>query len=66
MKVKVQSYPVKKLTLDGSIEVTEHYGVFTADDSIWSQDWKMVEVFYTQEEALSFAAKLKHPKVVEV
>lgn len=66
MKVKVQSYPVKKMTLDGSIEVTEHYGVFTADDSIWRQDWKMVEVFYTQEEALSFAAKLKHPKVVEV
>ena len=65
MKVKVQSYPVKKI-MDGSIEVIEHYGVFTAEDSIWSQEWKMVEVFYTQDEALSFAAKLKHPKVVEV
>ena len=66
MKVKVQSYPVKQITTDGTLAVTEHYGVFTAEDSIWSQQWKMVEVFYTQDEALEYAAKLKHPKVVEV
>lgn len=65
MKVKVQSYPIKQITTDGTLAVTEHYGVFTSPDSE-EPEWKMVEVFYTEEEALLFAKKLKHPKVVEI
>ncbi len=66
MRVQVRSRPEKNFTSSGGVETVERFDVLVLEETLWRPKWITKETFYTQDEALDYASKLKYPKVVDV